>query len=207
MRKRVVITGIGVISPNGIGAVAFADACLAGRSGLSRPDPAIVVKLKTASVGAVCDFNALDHMDAIDARRVPPGIAARGTEAAHAFAPPAAAGPDLATDPTRRPAAASAVHRKNRGNAMSTRKTMLSAAALALGLAASPANAGMTSRASLTNAGLQANGSSTSSVSRALSANGRYVAFHSAATNLVVGDNNGAVFAAFGGECSRTQHG
>lgn len=71
MGKRVVITGIGVVSPNGVGCGPFADACLAGRSGLSRPDPSIVAKLKTSSVGAVADFDPLAHLDPVDARRVP----------------------------------------------------------------------------------------------------------------------------------------
>ncbi len=68
---RVVITGIGVVSPNGIGAGAFADACLAGKSGLSRPAGDAFGDLKTSAVAAVREFDPLTVMTAIDARRVP----------------------------------------------------------------------------------------------------------------------------------------
>jgi beta-ketoacyl-acyl-carrier-protein synthase II len=36
MRRRVVITGLGVVAPNGIGKEAFWDACISGRSGIRR---------------------------------------------------------------------------------------------------------------------------------------------------------------------------
>ncbi|MGH7163186.1 MAG: beta-ketoacyl synthase N-terminal-like domain-containing protein, partial [Planctomycetota bacterium] len=35
--RRVVVTGIGVVSPNGVGAAEFARACREGRSGVTRP--------------------------------------------------------------------------------------------------------------------------------------------------------------------------
>src|SRR5690349_7161181 len=75
------------------------------------------------------------------------------------------------------------------------RRTTLSAAfaATALALAALPAHAGphipqRTERASVDTHGRQADGPSGRPV---LSANGRYVAFVSAAANLVPGDTNG----------------
>ena len=71
MRSRVVITGIGVVSPNGTGCDAFAEACLAGRSGLTRPDPDLAKSLKTSAVGAVRGFDPRSCLDAVDARRVP----------------------------------------------------------------------------------------------------------------------------------------
>ncbi|MCS7032539.1 MAG: beta-ketoacyl-[acyl-carrier-protein] synthase family protein [Phycisphaerae bacterium] len=71
MRRRVAITGIGAISPNGVGASAFAQACLEGKSGLSRPDFAGSDRLKTSAVGAVRGFDPLAEMSPVEARRVP----------------------------------------------------------------------------------------------------------------------------------------
>jgi 3-oxoacyl-[acyl-carrier-protein] synthase II len=70
-RRRVVITGAGVVSPNGIGADAFADACIAGRSGLRRPEGIDTSRLKTNSVANVVGFDPLTVIDAVEARRVP----------------------------------------------------------------------------------------------------------------------------------------
>ena len=36
MKRRVVITGMGAVSPNGVGNTAFSDAILQGRSGIRR---------------------------------------------------------------------------------------------------------------------------------------------------------------------------
>ncbi|HRK32773.1 MAG TPA: beta-ketoacyl-[acyl-carrier-protein] synthase family protein, partial [Tepidisphaeraceae bacterium] len=71
MRTRVVITGIGVVSPNGVGTGAFADACLNGRSGLVRPAGDEFQSLKTSAVAAVEEFDPLTVMPAAEARRVP----------------------------------------------------------------------------------------------------------------------------------------
>ena len=63
MEKRVVITGMGVVSPNGIGHANFQDAILAGRSGvkrISRFDPSdITVKI----AGEIQDFDELAWVD------------------------------------------------------------------------------------------------------------------------------------------------
>jgi 3-oxoacyl-[acyl-carrier-protein] synthase II len=69
-RKRIVITGMGVVSPNGIGTDAFADACIAGRSGISalRLD---APHLKSSAAAQVLDFDSAAVMDPADARRVP----------------------------------------------------------------------------------------------------------------------------------------
>src|SRR5690242_15443364 len=70
-RRRVVISGVGVVSPNGIGAGAFADGCIAGRSGLRRPVGIDTSKLKTNSVASVVGFDPLTVIDSVEARRVP----------------------------------------------------------------------------------------------------------------------------------------
>jgi 3-oxoacyl-[acyl-carrier-protein] synthase II len=68
--RRVVITGIGVVSPNGIGAEAFTRNCLAGRSGVSRLE-IDSPNLKSNVAARVKDFDPTSVMDAADARRVP----------------------------------------------------------------------------------------------------------------------------------------
>ncbi len=69
-RRRVVITGIGVVAPNGIGAAAYRAALRAGKSGIaaiSRFDPA---ELDCRIAGEVRDFPAANGASAPDARRV-----------------------------------------------------------------------------------------------------------------------------------------
>jgi len=69
--QRVVITGIGVVSPNGIGAEAFEVACRLGRSGVSRIDGFDTSGLRSTAVAAVKDFNPLSVIDPAEVRRVP----------------------------------------------------------------------------------------------------------------------------------------
>jgi 3-oxoacyl-[acyl-carrier-protein] synthase II len=70
-RKRVVITGIGAVSPNGIGAENYLAACLAGRSGLSHLAGVDTSKLRSSVAGQVRNFDPLTVMEAPEARRVP----------------------------------------------------------------------------------------------------------------------------------------
>ena len=70
-RRRVVITGIGVVSPNGVGREAFAAACREGRSGLSRPDHIDTTGLRTTSVARVIDWSPETVMPPAELRRVP----------------------------------------------------------------------------------------------------------------------------------------
>jgi 3-oxoacyl-[acyl-carrier-protein] synthase II len=84
MRRRAVITGLGVVSPNGIGVKAFAPAIFAGKSGV-RPislfDP---TGLPVSIAGEVSEFNELAWIDEHErkhvSRAVPMAIAA-ATEA------------------------------------------------------------------------------------------------------------------------------
>jgi 3-oxoacyl-[acyl-carrier-protein] synthase II len=66
-----VITGIGVVSPNGVGREAFAAACREGRSGLSRPDHIDTTGLRTTSVARVIDWSPETVMPPAELRRVP----------------------------------------------------------------------------------------------------------------------------------------
>jgi 3-oxoacyl-[acyl-carrier-protein] synthase II len=72
---RVVITGIGVVSPNGIGREAFARACTEGRSGISRLDPRLgefdTSALRTTAVAQARDFDPSGAIDPTELRRVP----------------------------------------------------------------------------------------------------------------------------------------
>jgi 3-oxoacyl-[acyl-carrier-protein] synthase II len=71
--RRVVITGIGVVSPNGVGREAFGRACREGRSGLSRPDHIDTSGLRTSAVARVRpeDWSPQSVMDPAELRRVP----------------------------------------------------------------------------------------------------------------------------------------
>ncbi|HYE24426.1 MAG TPA: beta-ketoacyl-[acyl-carrier-protein] synthase family protein [Clostridia bacterium] len=93
MGKRVVITGMGCISPNGVGNEAFCRAILAGKSGvrrITRFDPS---DLPVQIAGEVADFDELAWVDAKErkhiSRCVPFAIAAAAEALAHAGVEPA----------------------------------------------------------------------------------------------------------------------
>src|SRR5579859_2261616 len=82
-RKRVVITGMGVVSPNGVGNEAFSRAVLAGKSGVRRVtrfDPSDL----SVQIAGEADFDEAPFYDAYErkhvSRAVPMAIAA-ATEA------------------------------------------------------------------------------------------------------------------------------
>ncbi len=70
-RSRIVITGLGVVSPNAIGAKAFEQACRDGRSGIKRITAFDTASIKSRVAGIVDDFDPLSVMEAVDVRRVP----------------------------------------------------------------------------------------------------------------------------------------
>jgi 3-oxoacyl-[acyl-carrier-protein] synthase II len=70
MKRRCVITGMGVVSPNGIGTAAFTEAALAGRSGvrrISRFDPSAI---EVQIAGEVADFDELAWVDKKERKHV-----------------------------------------------------------------------------------------------------------------------------------------
>ncbi len=57
MKRRVVITGLGVVAPNGIGKTQFWDACIAGKSGVRRITRFDASVLPSQIAGEVTDFD------------------------------------------------------------------------------------------------------------------------------------------------------
>ena len=62
-RNRVVITGIGILAPNGIGLEAFWESLLAGRSGIGPITLFDATGFKNRIAGEVKDFNPLDYIE------------------------------------------------------------------------------------------------------------------------------------------------
>jgi 3-oxoacyl-[acyl-carrier-protein] synthase II len=60
--RRVVVTGLGVVAPNGIGKEAFWSACLNGRSGIRRISSFDASSHPVQVAGEVCDFDALSYL-------------------------------------------------------------------------------------------------------------------------------------------------
>src|SRR5437588_455787 len=69
--RKVVITGIGVVSPNGIGSEIFARACIEGRSGISWLSGIDTTGLRSSVAAQALDFDPLRVLDTAEARRVP----------------------------------------------------------------------------------------------------------------------------------------
>jgi 3-oxoacyl-[acyl-carrier-protein] synthase II len=84
LKRRVVITGMGAVSPNGVGSAAFGEAILQGRSGvrhISRFDPA---EIPVQIAGEVADFDELAWVEKRERKhvsRVLPLALAAATEA------------------------------------------------------------------------------------------------------------------------------
>ena len=80
MTRRVVVTGIGAVSPNGIGLEAFWAATCSGKSGVLRITAFDPADLPVQIAGEISDFDPLRHISAKDAdnvsRTVPLAIAA-----------------------------------------------------------------------------------------------------------------------------------
>lgn len=69
-KRRVVITGMGVVSPNGIGRAAFTEAALAGRSGVRRITRFDASHLPVQIAGEIPDFDELAWMEKKERRHV-----------------------------------------------------------------------------------------------------------------------------------------
>jgi 3-oxoacyl-[acyl-carrier-protein] synthase II len=69
-KRRVVITGMGVVAPNGIGLDNFWDALVRGRSGIGRITYFDVCSYPSQVAGEVLDFDPTDYMSSKSARRM-----------------------------------------------------------------------------------------------------------------------------------------
>lgn len=69
--RRVAITGIGVVSPNGVGVGAFAGACLEGRSGLKHLHDVDCTGLRSTVAAQVLDFDPTSMLESTELARVP----------------------------------------------------------------------------------------------------------------------------------------
>lgn len=69
-KRRVVITGIGVVAPNGIGLDNFLDSLVHGRSGIGRITHFDASSYPSQIAGEVKDFDPLDYMSPKSARRM-----------------------------------------------------------------------------------------------------------------------------------------
>src|SRR2546429_4764101 len=79
-RHRVVITGMGILAPNGIGLEAFWESLLAGRSGIGPITLFDATGFKSQIAGEVKNFNPEDHVEA----ELKPKRMARHTQLAYA---------------------------------------------------------------------------------------------------------------------------
>ena len=84
MKRRVVITGMGVVSPNGVGNAAFSAGVLSGRSGVRRISRFDSTEIPVQIAGEVPDFDELAWVEKRDRKhvsRVLPLALAAATEA------------------------------------------------------------------------------------------------------------------------------
>jgi len=70
MKRRVVITGLGVVSPNGVGTAAFSDSVLAGRSGVRRISHFDPAEIPVQIAGEVPDFDELAWVEKRERKHV-----------------------------------------------------------------------------------------------------------------------------------------
>ena len=69
-KRRVVITGMGVVAPNGIGVDNFWDSLVHGRSGIKLVSRFDVSSCPSKIAGEIQDFNPTDYIDSKSARRM-----------------------------------------------------------------------------------------------------------------------------------------
>lgn len=84
MKRRVVITGMGTVSPNGVGNAAFSEACLQGKSGIRRITHFDPSEIPVQIAGEVTGFDELAWVEKRDRKhvsRVLPLALAAATEA------------------------------------------------------------------------------------------------------------------------------
>jgi len=101
-KRRVVITGMGAVSPNGIGRRAFTEAILAGRSGVRRISRFDASQLSVQIAGEIPDFDELAWVDKKERRQVSRVLPLAIAAASEAFADSGIDPAKLSTDELRR---------------------------------------------------------------------------------------------------------
>ena len=101
-KRRVVITGMGAVSPNGIGRHAFTEAILAGRSGVRRISRFDASQLSVQIAGEIPDFDELAWVDKKERRQVSRVLPLAIAAASEAFADSGIDPAKLSTDELRR---------------------------------------------------------------------------------------------------------
>jgi len=86
VKRRVVITGMGVVSPNGIGRAAFTEAVLQGRSGVRRISKFDPSEIPVQIAGEVTDFDELAWVEKRERRHVSRVLPLALAASAEAFA-------------------------------------------------------------------------------------------------------------------------
>jgi 3-oxoacyl-[acyl-carrier-protein] synthase II len=97
-KRRVVITGMGAVSPNGIGRKAFTEAALAGRSGVRHISRFDASQLPVQIAGEIPDFDELAWVDKKERRQVSRVLPLAIAAASEAFS-------DAGIDPAKLPLA------------------------------------------------------------------------------------------------------
>ena len=69
MGRRVVITGVGALSPNAVGTEAFWEALAEGKSGIKKVTSFAVDSYPTRIAGEIRDFDPSDYVSPRDVRR------------------------------------------------------------------------------------------------------------------------------------------
>jgi 3-oxoacyl-[acyl-carrier-protein] synthase II len=70
MKRQCVITGMGAVSPNGVGTAAFSDAVLSGKSGVRRISRFDASAIEVQIAGEVCDFDELAWVEKKERKHV-----------------------------------------------------------------------------------------------------------------------------------------
>src|SRR5206468_11065750 len=74
VQRRVVITGMGTVSPNGVGNSSFSQVVLDGRSGLRRISRFDASEISVQIAGEVADFDELAWVDRRERKKVSPVV-------------------------------------------------------------------------------------------------------------------------------------
>src|SRR2546428_12220678 len=102
VQRRVVITGMGTVSPNGVGNSSFSQAVLDGRSGVRRISRFDASEISVQIAGEVADFDELAWVDRRERKHVSRGLPLAIGAGTYAVGVAGNTGASLAPAPERR---------------------------------------------------------------------------------------------------------